>query len=115
MRCKSFLITFICFVFIISYWEKVEGAEFMDFGPYQGQVVDVDTKEPIEGAVVFVSWRQSHFFGGSTFIDAQETLTDKNGDFHLSGIWVFNPWRRLGSHAQMIIYKSGYQRIRTGG
>ena len=115
MRCKLFLIILILFVFIIGFWGKVEGAEFMDFGPYQGKVVDVDTKEPIEGAVVFVYWSQSHFFGGSTFIDAQETLTDKNGDFYLAGIWVFNPWKRLVSHALMVIYKSGYSPIETGG
>jgi hypothetical protein len=114
MRSKFFLIVLICFVFVIGYWERVEGAEFMDFGPYQGKVVDIDTKEPVEGAVVFVSWRQSHFFGGSTFIDAQETLTDKNGEFHLPGIWAFNPWKRLVSDALMIIYKSGYQPIITG-
>ncbi len=114
MRSKSFLIILICFVFIIGYWERVEGAEFMDFGPYQGKVVDVDTKEPIEGGVVLVEWSQNHFFGGSTLIDVQETLTDKNGDFYLPGIWVFNPWKRLVSDALMIIYKSGSQPIITG-
>ncbi len=115
MRSKSFLIMLICFVFIIGYWERVEGAEFMDFGPYQGKVVDVDTKEPIEGAVVLVEWSQKHFFGGSTLIDVQETLTDKNGEFYLPGIWVFNPWKRLVSRALMIIYKSGYQPIIRAG
>jgi hypothetical protein len=114
IRSKSFLIMLLCFIFIIGYWERVEGAEFMDFGPYQGKVVDVDTREPIEGVVILVEWNQKHLFAGSTFIDAQETLTDKNGDFHLPGIWVFNPWKRLVSRALMIIYKSGYQPIKAG-
>ncbi len=112
MRYKSFLIMLICFVFIIGYWEKVEGAEFMDFGPYQGKVVDVKTKDPIEGVVVLIQWRKLHGFGGSTLIDTQETLTDKDGAFYIPGIWVLNPWAHLTSDARITIYKSGYKAIK---
>jgi hypothetical protein len=85
-----------------------------DFGPFQGKVVDAATKEPIEGAVVFVDWFQIHFFAGSTFYDAQETVTDKNGEFVIPGIWVLNPWRYFSVDAGMIVYKSGYRAIQTG-
>lgn len=85
-----------------------------EFGPLQGKIVDADTKEPIEGVVVFVQWRETHLWAGSTFIDVQETLTDKDGKFYLSGIWVLNPWKRIGVDTIMIIYKSGYRAISTG-
>lgn len=107
-------IVLICLLVIAGDWEIASGAEFADFGPYQGKVIDAETKDPIEGAVVFVEWYEVHFFAGSTFIDAQETLTDKNGEFYLSGIWIFNPWKRLGSEGRLVIYKSGYQAIETG-
>lgn len=85
-----------------------------EFGPLRGKIVDEETKEPIEGVVVFVEWREIPLFGGSTFIDAQETLTDKEGNFHIPGIWVLNPWKRSGTDTNMTIYKSGYEAIITG-
>ncbi len=85
-----------------------------DFGPFQGKIVDAATKEPVEGAVVFVAWYQTHFFAGSTFYDAQETLTDRDGQFTIPGIWVLNPWRHFSVDAGMIAYKSGYLAITTG-
>lgn len=111
---QVFEIIFISWLFIIGDWKVAAGAEFTDFGPYRGKIVDAETKEPIEGAVIFIEWVKLHAFGGSTFIDGQETLTDKNGEFYISGIWVFNPWKRLTSEAEMTIYKSGYQGIVTG-
>ena len=100
-----------CFIAINRYGYAME---FMDFGPYKGKVVDAETKEPIEEAVAMVYWNKRHFFAGSTVIDYQETLTDKNGDFSLPGIWVLNPWKRLTSDAILTIYKSGYHSISTG-
>ena len=85
-----------------------------DFGPFQGKVVDAATKEPVEGVVVLVEWSQIHFFSGSTFYDAQETLTDKQGAFLIPGIWVLNPWAHVSVEANIIVYKSGYQAIETG-
>ena len=70
-----------------------------EFGPFQGKIVDADTKEPVEGVVVLFYWYQKHFFAGSTFIDAQATLTDRNGEFYIPGIWVLNPWKRLNIYS----------------
>lgn len=111
---QVFVIIFISWFFIFGDWKIAAGAEFTDFGPYRGKIVDAETKEPIEGAVIFIEWVKLHAFGGSTFIDGQETLSDKNGEFYISGIWAFNPWKRLTSEAIMTIYKSSYQGIVTG-
>lgn len=55
---------------------------------YQGKVIDADTLEPIEGAVVVAIWNESRAFitGSDTrFKDAKEVLTDKNGDWAITG------------------------------
>jgi len=104
------VLIFICWIVVGTWnhsWAK-------DFGPFQGKILDADTQEPVEGVVLLILWRETHFFAGSTFYDAQETLTDKNGEFHLPGIWVLNPWTRLGLESYLTIYKSGYQPISSG-
>ena len=53
---------------------------------YQGKVIDVDTKEPLEGvAVLVVFYTQQYGPAGSVshYADAQETLTGKNGEFRI--------------------------------
>lgn len=77
-----------------------------------GKIVDTETKDPIEGVVVFIEWDQKRagILGAGTIMRyAQETVTDKNGDFSLPGVWVFNPWRYLTIEAHIYIYKSGYE------
>ena len=61
--------------------------------PRKGKVIDADTKEPIEGAVVLGSWEifYLHYFlfppGGPTaHYAARGTVTDENGHFTLPGL-----------------------------
>lgn len=92
---------------------SVYAMESTDFGPYEGKVVDADTKEPLEGVVVLLQWRRLNT-GNTSLIDAQEAMTDENGNFHITGMRVFSPWKRFYSDARMIIYKSGYRYVKTG-
>ncbi len=83
---------------------------------YHGKVVDQETREPIEGAVVLGEWAVYHFGpagGYASFYDARETVTDKNGEFTISGQGL----RILSSVGSMdaVIYKSGYTYYRSGG
>lgn len=80
MRFKFSSVILIGWLFITESWRIASGSEFTDFGSYRGKVVDAGTKKPIERIVVFIEWRQKHAFGGSTFYDAQETLTDYRGE-----------------------------------
>jgi len=95
---------------------------------FQGKVIDADTLEPIEGAVVVAIWRKTRagIAGADTrFKDAKETLTDKRGDWgivgpegyedkiipgliHLMGVLVT-------TEPEFIIYKPGYRRGVRGG
>jgi hypothetical protein len=72
-------------------------------GPYKGKVVDAEIKAPIVEAVVLAVWyRGAPGLGVSShgFLDAEEALTDKNGEFVIGehppaslipGTWVDGP------------------------
>lgn len=78
---------------------------------FEGKVIDVDTKEPIEGAVVLAIYHKTvHTIGGSNtyVIDGQETLTNANGAFKISSKTVHSEkisWKPRGS---LLIFKPGY-------
>jgi hypothetical protein len=55
---------------------------------YSGRVIDVDTKEPIEGAVVVAEWleEKATIAGPAERLkDVKETLTDKDGKWSITG------------------------------
>jgi len=78
-------------------------------GTYRGRIVDAATREPLEGVVVLGVWYTevpSPGGGVMSYYDAQEAVTDKNGDFSISGQGV-----RVVSNLlpmQPIIFKAGY-------
>jgi len=52
-----------------------------------GKVIDSETKSPIEGAAVVAVWKEDYAVppgGGTSFVDAEETLTDNEGYFEIS-------------------------------
>jgi len=55
---------------------------------YHGRVIDADSKEPIEGAVVVAEWKTERTTPTATHTnlkDVKECLTDKNGEWSISG------------------------------
>lgn len=84
-------------------------------GPYKGRVIDADTGKPIEGVVVLGVWNTVIITpGGATgnFYDAQETLSDKSGEFSIPGLGL----KVLSNVAPMdvLIFKAGYEHIGMG-
>lgn len=70
-----------------------------------GTVVDAETGQPIEGAVVLVQWTVTKGLG-LTYHERYkviEVITDKEGKFTVSG--VYNP---LVDLPEVVIYKKGY-------
>jgi hypothetical protein len=62
-------------------------------GPWQAQVVNAETKEPLEGVVVLAWWtRHVRSLGGPSeeYRDSQEVLTDKEGRFRIAERWFFS-------------------------
>jgi hypothetical protein len=82
-------------------------------GPYHGRVIDKETKQPIEGAVALSVWyRRTASLGHPSiaYYDAQETLTDKDGNFTIPGTSTFslNPLSRI-DEPRFTIFKPGYE------
>jgi hypothetical protein len=88
------------------------------FKPYRGKVIDADTKEPIEGAVVAAIWIRdvTHFPTGTTskFKKARETVTDKNGEFSIKTYhhYSLRPFSEL--NLEWVIFKPGYASFSPG-
>ena len=77
-------------------------------GPYRGKVVELETEEPIEGAVVAARWFIVAYINYEKFCDVQETVTDKNGEFELPMGWcVSNIFAQL-DNPSVVIFKPGY-------
>ena len=80
---------------------------------YHGRVVDVDAKQPLEGAAVTVMWMKYPVIildGVSDFHGAREALTDAEGRFSIDATPPFkwNPFRSLTKRPEIIVYKPGY-------
>lgn len=53
-------------------------------GPYRGRVIDAETKQPLEGAVVLAVWEnKAPGISGTSYsyLDSEEVLTDEDGKF----------------------------------
>ena len=88
---------------------------------FRGRVIDYETKEPIEGAVVVASWYEAKptIAGEATRLkDVKETLTDKNGEWSITGeegkphtehpYFHFLTGTYYTRTPQFIIFKPGY-------
>lgn len=93
---------------------SASAAIFRYDGPYEGKVIDADTGEPIQGAVVLGVWYRIHpnvAGWNSEFYDAVETATDKNGNFQIKGLgplFISNI-----DEMNMVIFKVGYEHLST--
>ena len=76
---------------------------------YKGKVIDADTKQPIEGAVVVASWKgeRGAVAGGTSRLeDVKEILTDKNGEWMIKG--------PRGTRSDFLVYISTIFTFLTG-
>lgn len=78
---------------------------------FTGRVIDAETKEPIEGAVVVAVYEKEtasfpeHY---STTIDVRETLTDKDGMFVIPSYTTIIQPLSVENPTRFIIFKPGY-------
>jgi hypothetical protein len=107
---RIFLITLF---FILSFEVNCNASWLIFHKPeFKGKIVDIDTQEPIEGAVVVAIYRKEQIGlapdSVDIDIDAREALTDRNGEFVIpSYTSSINPlsW---SIPVQFIIFKPGY-------
>ena len=112
-RSKYILAGVVVLVFLIMV------IHFANTKTFRGRVIDADTKEPIEGAVVVAAWYKARdtIAGESTSLkDVKECLTDKSGKWLIRGskgrndwpipyLSLFIPYLR---EPEFIIFKPGY-------
>lgn len=77
-----------------------------------GRVVDEETGQPIEGAVVLGVWTHSIRFGLEGFrgYKTEDAVTSKNGRFFIWGVWnpLINRWLPFVDSADLVVYKRGF-------
>ncbi len=81
-------------------------------GDYHGKVIDAETLQPIEGAVVLGVWSKGYHGAGGIaheYYDARETVTGENGEFTIKGMGP-----RAVTHLKkmsIVIFKVGYEDV----
>lgn len=82
-------------------------------GPWKGKVIDIETKEPLGGAVVLAVWERVYRTptgASSYFYEAKEVLTDKEGRFEIPSYTPINllPIISYMRGPMFTIFKPGY-------
>lgn len=96
------------FSFLVFFLLLVLSACAHSDGPYKGKVVDIKTGKPIEGAVVAALWTIESVPHAQRTCDAEETITDKNGEFILpKGSCVSHPLAKIFK-PDVVVFKPGY-------
>ena len=109
MKVKKYLtITVITLVLFVAF-VAITQSPFS----YKGKIVDAETGEPIEGAVVMLIWYRNHAFSGSDYFKSRETLTDESGMFYLKGRYKINfvPITHV-SEPILLIFKGNYKHVK---
>jgi len=86
MRTNGFLIVLFFTLFFIC---NAGGAFPIRYdGPYEGRVIDAETKQRLKGWLVLGVWYKEDLMWQDhpvLFMMQKETVTDKNGDFKIRG------------------------------
>ena len=113
VRYKFLLALIIGYMFINGATKSYAGGWLIYSKPeFKGKVIDAETKEPIEGAVVVAVYSKQAIriapeSVGIT-INVKETLTDKNGNFHIpSYTTIIDPFS-WSKEVTLIIFKPSY-------
>ena len=103
MKKKGILITSAIFILVIA--SVIVYLKSCAYLPIKGTVIDAESGQPIEGAVILAEWTVKSWFpdGPTKTIKAVETFTDKNGKFKLN-VYILRPV----SDCYLTIYKAGY-------
>lgn len=106
---KNILVVFISILGILNlsscYAARIDG-------PYEGKIIDAETGQAIEDVVVLGTWSTVTATPGGgvyKYYDAQETVTDKNGDFKIKGLGLLVISNV--SSINVMIFKAGYEHL----
>ena len=110
---KKIFIKFIVILFLIISVSPVQAWLFYSKPEFRGRVIDAETKQPIEGAVVVALYYKQSVVslnpaGTSAYVfAAKETLTDGKGEFYIPS---FSSWMIFTEDVgvSFIFFKPGY-------
>lgn len=85
-------------------------------GPWKGRILDIETKEPLEGTVVLAVWERVYRTPAGPnayFYNAKEALTDKEGRYEIPSYTPINllPIISFMRGPRFFIFKPGYLNI----
>ncbi|MBN2568169.1 MAG: hypothetical protein JXB42_01940 [Deltaproteobacteria bacterium] len=105
------LMAFIC----IFFFSTTASAGWLVFHKpaFRGKVIDAETKESIEGAVVVAVYNTHTIISGpaggdTSVIKVKETLTDKSGEFRFPSYTRLMQPNAIDFDTEFIIYRAGY-------
>jgi hypothetical protein len=114
-------------VFIFTWLVAMLPCAFAKDRIFHGKVIDYETREPIEGAVVVAYWDEGRatLAGQSTRLkEVKETLTDKNGEWSIIGpkgrphdpnpIFSLITGIHYTQQPLFVVFKPGYEPFKTG-
>jgi hypothetical protein len=82
-------------------------------GPYEGRVIDRETRQVIEGAVIHGTWHihdPCSTTADAIFHDSQEVLSDKKGEFKIKGHGLLI--MSCVDEMDVTVFKAGYEQQR---
>lgn len=110
---KSFLFGILFFLGSVASVMADGSHETLTSGPWKGRIIDIETKEPLEGVVVLAVWDRAYrtLAGDNTyFYEAKEVLTDKEGRFEIPSYRPINllPIISYIKGPEFTVFKPGY-------
>lgn len=103
------VISLVALLLVLAACAAVQARE--NWGPFRGQLVDVETGQPIAGAAILVVWWEAIFSptGHPTeqFYEARETVTDAEGRFEVPRLSV-SFWKLGIQPGQVSYFAPGY-------
>jgi hypothetical protein len=112
MKKISIIMLLSFFLSGISASTCMAGWLFFSKPEFKGRILDAETKEPIEGAVVVAVYHKHEYaipHGNTIVINTREALTDKNGEFYIPSYYtIISPFSKE-EKTDFIIYKPGYE------
>jgi hypothetical protein len=108
MKQKKFLVM----AFLVVMVAPLAGCFFYSEQSFKGTILDIDTKQPIEGAVVVAEYRKAYLSMGAGkadyIMDVREMLTDKEGKFYFPSHVALSSLISTQIPTTFIIFKPGY-------
>jgi len=103
-------------VIILSFTTSACGSWLIYHKPeFSGKVIDAETKEPLEGAVVVAVYNKTTMGLGagtlSSIINVREALTNKEGSFRIPSYTTFIQPFSWAYAATFVVFKPGYASV----